>query len=283
MDLESARARFRDICVAEHLELPGDYFEVLYEVLNWLDIELRTGRKILGVSGAQGSGKSTFSALVAQLLKHQGLSAEVVSLDDYYLTKSQRQKLTTISPLLATRGVPGTHDLAACLQTLEAFRQKSSASIPAFSKSDDDRVGERNIDFAEADLLIIEGWCWGAEVQTAQELLQPVNQLEAAEDTDLIWRTYVNAQVAAYQALFSADLNLMLRAPDFRSVFAWRWQQEQGLPAGAASMDQNGVRQFIMYFQRITQQLLNAEPDRFDVVIALDEAHRLTLDKFPSL
>ena len=78
---------------------------------------------VVGLNGAQGSGKSTLSELLAELLpKFFDVDCHVLSIDDFYLSKAQRRKLgAAVHPLLATRGVPGTHDcprlndaLAAC-------------------------------------------------------------------------------------------------------------------------------------------------------------------------
>lgn len=48
---------------------------------------------VVGISGAQGSGKSTLAALLVSELQALGISAQTVSLDDYYLGKAARQQL----------------------------------------------------------------------------------------------------------------------------------------------------------------------------------------------
>ena len=48
---------------------------------------------ILGVNGAQGSGKSTFCALLSQVLERGfGLRVVVLSIDDLYRTHAARQR-----------------------------------------------------------------------------------------------------------------------------------------------------------------------------------------------
>ena len=47
--------------------------------------------KIIGVSGSQGSGKSTFAGVVVEQLQMRGFAAAAVSLDDFYLTHADRQ------------------------------------------------------------------------------------------------------------------------------------------------------------------------------------------------
>src|SRR5690348_14070644 len=68
---------------------------------------------LVGLAGAQGSGKSTMAPRVAQQLEDAGLRTAILALDDFYLTHAERaERARTVHPLLATRGVPGTHDIA---------------------------------------------------------------------------------------------------------------------------------------------------------------------------
>ena len=64
-------------------------------------------RLCIGVNGAQGTGKSTISKFLKEYLKFSyNLSVLVISLDDLYKTKSDREILSKkIHPLLKTRGV----------------------------------------------------------------------------------------------------------------------------------------------------------------------------------
>ncbi len=69
---------------------------------------------LAGLCGAQGSGKSTAAAAIASLLEESGLPTAVLSIDDFYRTRAEREHLAReVHPLLLTRGVPGTHDVAA--------------------------------------------------------------------------------------------------------------------------------------------------------------------------
>ena len=279
---DAAREAYNKALAARNLTLTPGYFDALLKTANWLSAELQQGRRVLGVSGAQGTGKSTFSALLGDVLGTVGQKTLVLSLDDFYLTKAERRDLKSVHPMLETRGVPGTHDLDWCLQTVESFNTKQKATIPLFSKPEDDRSSERKVELAEYDLLIFEGWCWGARPQQPAELSGDVNELESELDATGHWRAYVNERLKEYQALFRADLNLMLKAPDFDSILGWRWQQEQGLPKGSASMTFAQVSRFIQYYQRITEQLLQVDDSQFDVTIQLDRDHCLMIDKFPA-
>ncbi|MYJ73656.1 MAG: hypothetical protein F4089_00575, partial [Gammaproteobacteria bacterium] len=73
----------------------------------------RRGTPSAGLGGGQGAGKSTLGRLIAQAGSMLGIRIEVLSIDDFYLTKEQRLQLAEdVHPLLATRGPPGTHDVA---------------------------------------------------------------------------------------------------------------------------------------------------------------------------
>src|SRR3546814_3547438 len=53
----------------------------------------------------------------------RGRAVAVLSVDDAYLEHDQRARLAReVHPLLATRGPPGTHDVALACRTLDALR-----------------------------------------------------------------------------------------------------------------------------------------------------------------
>src|SRR5699024_680551 len=89
-------------------------------VARWLDDALAHGARVYGISGLQGSGKSTLAAQLARLAGERGIRAVVLSLDDAYLDHDERARLARdVHPLLATRGPPGTHDMALATRTLD--------------------------------------------------------------------------------------------------------------------------------------------------------------------
>ena len=247
---------------------------------------------VVGINGGQGSGKSTLAMFLRLVLdKVHGLNTAVLSLDDLYLTRAERIGLAkSHHRLLATRGVPGTHDVGLGMRLLDQLASKGDEGVrvPCFDKARDDRSPEDEWTAVtgSVDIILLEGWCVGARPQAAEALGAPVNQLERDEDTDGIWRGYVNAQLAGpYAALFARlDHLVMLKVPNFECVETFRSLQEAKLRGkivdGAGLMDDAAIKHFIMHYERLTRHMLAEMPDRADVVMELDEAHSITAMRF---
>lgn len=243
-------------------------------------LEAQDGKLVvLGICGAQGSGKSTLAKTILQHCAEQGIAAASLSIDDLYLTKAERERLgREVHPLLRTRGVPGTHDVALGLDVISQLEKGLPEALPRFDKARDDRAPQDEWPAAPAGcrLLIFEGWCVGARPEPDDALQQPVNALEEAEDPDGIWRRYANDCLAGdYQRLFDRiDALVLLAAPDFDVVFEWRMQQEDELRQSASKqardvMDAAGVARFIRHYERLTRHILSEMPGRADLVVRL--------------
>ena len=240
------------------------------------DALAQTGKRplIVGICGAQGSGKST----LAEALTRRFPRTTTLSLDDLYLTRAERAELArTRHPLFATRGVPGTHDVALGIATFDALEAGIPTRLPRFDKASDDRAPSDTWPEAciPCDLVIFEGWCVGAVPQSEEALAVPINGLERIEDPDGSWRQAVNAALAgAYQALFARlDMLVLLAAPDWETVCRWREEQEAGLRQtagdGAGVMDERAVERFLQHYERLTRHILQEMPGRADIVLRL--------------
>lgn len=244
----------------------------------------------VGVNGAQGTGKSTLSEVIALALEHQHkLRCAVLSIDDIYLTKEERTSLgKTVHPLLETRGVPGTHDVAMGIDLLQNLKKKQSTTLPVFDKATDDRAPKEKWKACsdKVDVIIFEGWCMGATPQDNEDLIEPCNELESSEDEDGKWRTFVNDQLREkYTELFSMlDYLVMLKAPDFECVHEWRSVQEDKLRKkhagtsenlGNAIMNPDQIKRFISHYERLTHWILKEMPQRADCVLELTPDHRI--------
>jgi D-glycerate 3-kinase len=245
--------------------------------------------RIVGFNGSQGSGKTTVCAYLCALLQAEyGLRAIALSLDDFYLTRHARRELgAAVHPLLATRGVPGTHDIAllnATLDALLALDEGAVVSVPRFDKARDDRRPPADWERVEGrlDLVLLEGWCLGVRPQPTARLLRPVNALESAEDPDAFWREYVNNSLRRdFLPLYKRiDCWVMLQAPSFDCVYRWRLEQEQKLAkvacgAQPAVMSEPQIARFIQHYQRLTEHGLATLPAGVDYLYTLDERRRI--------
>ena len=251
---------------------------------------------MVGVNGAQGSGKSTFCALLAPLLERvHGLTVATVSIDDVYMTRASRMELAeTIHPLCAFRGVPGTHDLNlahAVFDELAATHSGSTASIPRFDKAIDDRLPEAQWEPCSGpiDVVLFEGWCVGCPKLPPWE--EPYNARERRDDPDGVWARWSASWLNdAYQKLFSRlDSMIMIEVPSMDTVRSSRWLQEKRLwqqhhttdtpknaqPAGL--MTEEEVIDYVALFERHTEHMLSELPPVADVLLKRDSDFRYTL------
>lgn len=235
----------------------------------------------LALTGLPGCGKTTLAAALMRRAQHAGWPAVALSLDDFYLPRRTRQQLAThIHPLLATRGVPGTHDLALLRHVLAHLPGASRACpvpIPRFDKGRDTRVAParwRRV-VVPPRLLVLEGWCLGIAPQSERALVEPVNTLERREDRDGRWRAYVNRRLADYLPLWDeADSRALIQVPGWSSVLRRRDAAEQALRARNAphAMDTAALRRFLRHYERIGRHALAVPPTRVDLTLAMSPA-----------
>lgn len=275
--------------------LPSSYKEDVHRwfipLLDEFEARLKaqtTQALVIGINGAQGTGKSTLAKLIALLLEAKGFTPANLSIDDFYLSKAQRSKLAEeIHPLLSSRGVPGTHGTGTALGVLQQLKNATAADkvvLPAFDKATDDCIAAELCPTLNGpvDIIILEGWFVGAKPQLASALEPAINELESAEDADGQWRHFVNQQLGQeYQQIFSQlDLLVMLEAPNVEQVFEWRQLQEAKLRQAsqensAGLMDDEQLQRFIQHFERLTRHCLDTVAKQADIVFQLDENHRV--------
>ena len=247
--------------------------------------------QVIGLTGGQGTGKSTISNILKIILKETyNLETVIFSIDDFYKTSKERKKMSKkISNLFLTRGVPGTHDtkmLFQCIKNLKTNKFKKM-KIPKFDKSIDDRLKKNKWLRVQKkpNIVIFEGWCIGATAQKEKDLNSPINKLEKYKDNKKIWRRKVNLELKKnYMKIFNLiDKLIFLKIPNFKYVFKWRLLQEKKLRItgkGNKTMNDNQIKNFIMYYERITKHMLKTLSKKADAVISIDERHRLKSIRF---
>lgn len=261
----------RDCYASLDASAPDDYRQLAALLVD--DWRSR-GTRLAGVAGGQGAGKSTLGRLLTSAGTFHGQRIAVLSIDDFYLTKAERERLAgEVHPLFRTRGPPGTHAIRLLLQTLEALMRGGDVVVPCFDKGIDDRSGEVIV-AGPVDIVVLEGWCVGAPPRPASESLAPINALEREADVDRAWRSAIDdALRGPYAELNKAlDAIVYLSVPDLDAVRRWRLQQERERPV-AQRMTAAEVARFVAHYERVTRRMLAELPNTADVTVELGEDH----------
>ena len=234
---------------------------------------------IVAVAGAQGSGKSTLSKQVAAKLEAKGQPGLVLSLDDFYLTKSERRALAShIHPLCETRGPPGTHDTPALIEAIHTLAGGGACDLelPQFAKAVDDRAGEPRVWSGKATWVIVEGWCLGISStdESPDELSAQIYQSPGTE----IWKAWVEGTIAGewkrLDSLF--DWSIYLKIPSFASIVDARWLQEETLRRETGQSQfksRDEVRSFVALYEPWTLRMAQAKTPWVDQVFEVEEGY----------
>ena len=262
----------------------------------WIEDKYKKKGKtlFLGFSGGQGSGKTTVAKILKIILKKFFKRKIHVSyIDDFYKTLKDRNKMSyTTHPLFKTRGVPGTHDINLVKKFFYFIKKKKfeKTKLPKFDKSIDDRLKKKywyNIK-ERPEIVILEGWCVGAKPQSNSLIKKPINILEKYEDKNLIWRKHINERLKReYKKLFEMiDCYIFMKIPNFHMVFKWRLLQENKLRKKShlkkKIMSYKELKRFIMFYQRITLQMIKDLSKSASIVMLLNKNHEIKKVLFKS-
>ena len=271
--------------------LPADFYRTVVDIYcplaKMIMDKQQTQPLLVSLNGAQGTGKSTMTSFLKLIIESENkTNVAELSLDDFYLRREERKELAEkIHPLLRTRGVPGTHNVPMLENVLDDLNNRRSCVVPKFDKAVDDQCSKDKwlaID-KPVDIILFEGWCNNSPPQSADELKQAINELEKNEDAGGVWRQFVNDKLIEYrQKVFQyADICIMLKAPDFESVFSWRRLQEKKLRASVFSgaalklMGDDELKRFIQHFERITRHTIEHLPTAADIVLPVENDHSI--------
>jgi len=249
---------------------------IIYEVIQQ-QRALHPDRAVLiGVAGAQGSGKTTACQLLEAANRPRYAN---FSIDDVYLDTGQRAALAARThPLFVTRGPPGTHDIALARETIAALMRATSESetpIPRFDKIADKMKprDEWPVFKGRPEAILIDAWCLGALPVPPSP---PINAVEE-EDTNGRWREIQNEFLRTSYAEWFAEFDAIvyLQAPNWDIVRRWRGQQEvtlRGRPLTDA--EEAWIDRFIQHYERITRSMI-AGNCVASIVVEIDEQRRV--------
>ncbi|KAH4336422.1 hypothetical protein HBH98_227890 [Parastagonospora nodorum] len=253
-----------------------DLYANVRQVLDILLPKIRSQREqssrpiIIGISGLQGSGKSTWASRIVDMLEiQQELKTITISLDDVYKKHDDLIAQRDQDPenkLYRTRGQPGTHEeqLAAdFFRELRNYDGKGELKIPSFDKSRFNGEGDRAPESdwptisQKPDVVVFEGWCVGFQPLTdavieekyklAQEGKLPINTPAQHQLKHLL---EVNNNLKRYCNKFMGpqhfDFFIHIDTTDLRNVYNWRLQQEHKMiETKGSGMSDEQVRTFI--------------------------------------
>ena len=234
------------------------------------------------IAGPQGSGKSTLAKIFKVVLEKQyKKKVMLLSIDDYYLSKKKRIKLSKkIHPLLITRGVPGTHDIKALKRDVINFQKNHfPITTPIFNKLKDDISIKKKI-IKNAEILLLEGWCCGSPSINKKYLFQNINRLENILDKNKKWRKYYNSQLKkSYKKVFSLfDQQIYIQPPSFSYILKWRYSQEKNNALKSKSKDfmkKKDLQTFIQHYEKLTKWMMKAMPAKADILIKIDSNQKI--------
>jgi len=216
---------------------------------------------VLGISGPQGSGKTTLVNHLVKQLSSPPYSFRVVSfsIDDIYLPHDELKALGRNNPdnkLVQHRGEPGTHDVQLGVDTLESLIAGKPTPIPSYDKSKFDGHGDR-VPISEwlvaqppYDIILFEGWCVGfksispSDVETKQ---QQSTHPATLKQHALEHLQFVNEKLQSYSRIWDKfDGLVWLNAKDINFVYTWRLQQEHAMKATLGrGMTDEQVKNFV--------------------------------------
>lgn len=224
--------------------------ETLYRpLMEWIISHLPPrGQVLVGVNGPQGIGKSTCCAFVAEELSRKGIPSVSLSIDDFYLTYKEQNKLAEAhpdNPYLRQRGYPGTHDIELGEKLLRTLKSGGFGKLrlPSYNKGAyqgrGDRRPEKDGPVVQEPLrvLLLEGWMLG---------FQPIPE-ERVQDPHLL---SVNKMLASYSRWMRyVDLFVQLSPQTLEDILDWRVESERNRrQQGEGAMSDEQARRYIELF-----------------------------------
>ena len=238
--------------------------------------------------GSQGIGKSSFINIISKTIeKFYDKKILLLSLDNYYLSKKQRLLLSKkIHKLLATRGVPGTHNIKELVKNVKQFNQeKYPITTPLFDKLIDDRIKLNKTIKTKCDILFLEGWCCGSSEIPKKFLNKNINNIEKINDPKNQWRNFYNKKLRIeYKKLFKLfDELIFLKTSSFDNVYKWRLKQEktnQSKNKKLKRMSANEIKVFVQHYEKITKWMIKDLNKKAQIVIQFEKNHKISSINF---
>ncbi|XP_058111894.1 D-glycerate 3-kinase, chloroplastic-like isoform X2 [Magnolia sinica] len=208
---------------------------------------------VIGVSAPQGCGKTTLVFALDYLFRVTGRKSATISIDDFYLTAEDQDKVRSENPgnsLLELRGNAGTHDLPFSVDILTGLTKLTKdgmkMKLPRYDKSAHGGRGDRADPSTwpevegPLEVVLFEGWMLGFKTLP--------NKVVKAVDPQL---EIINKKLKAYYDAWDKFVQswIIIKIKDPSCVFQWRLQAEVAMRAeGKPGMSDEEVCFFIHHF-----------------------------------
>ncbi|WP_208248991.1 nucleoside triphosphate hydrolase [Rhizobium sp. T1470] len=113
-----------------------------------------TKRFLIAIAGPPGAGKSTMADNLAEALRANGQTAEVLPMDGFHMDNA----ILIERGLLARKGIPETFDVRGFLDIIRAVRPADQeVLIPVFDRSREIAIASARVVSPEHRFIIVEG------------------------------------------------------------------------------------------------------------------------------
>jgi pantothenate kinase len=150
----------------------------------------RPGRRIIGLVGPPGAGKSTLSA---RIVAHFGTQAQVVPMDGYHLANSELERLGR----RGRKGAPDTFDAWGYVALLQRLRQQAADEVvyaPEYRRTLEEPIAGAIAIAPDTRLLIAEGNYLGLDTGAWGHIAPLLDELWYVEVDDALRRQRLTAR-----------------------------------------------------------------------------------------
>ena len=241
-------------------------------------------RRLIGVSGLPGSGKTSLGRWLEAAAAQLGWPVAVISLDDFYFAAAELDRAMAGNPWGVPRALPGSHDLALMERVLSGWQRGEALHAPRFDKAlrggRGDRCGWHS---RTAELLLIEGWFLGCSASGFAGGFSQDSRLPFLTAKERAYRPVVEAALKTYEPIWQRlDFLWHLKALEFNATATWKSEQEQTMLAQrGVSLPPTELNQFVrMILSALPQAYLEAihSDAQVDLTMAR-QLNRITLAK----
>lgn len=199
---------------------------------------------LVGLAGAPGAGKTSLVKILTPLSTIlSGRETINVSLDDFYLSPTERQALGH-----KWRAAPGTHDLSLLAEFISQVKHGAqNIAVPQYDTAAE-RRGAPLLMSQSPGLVIFEGW-------------------------------FVGAPVPGYEGLSRALDHLIYLDMDIDAAFTSRVEREAKIRAASSNQKGMTAEQVESFWREVllpgTERWVAPLKDQADLVFEIDAAHRV--------